>query len=99
MKKNESSAYALSVDQKVRVLESMTEAQSTEVEEIQQKFPKSGNVRAKQSAKYLSIGVSTWWLWVKQGRVRPPIKHGSRVSVWEAEYVRSLAKNGVPEVA
>ncbi len=58
-------------------------------------FPQSGNVRAKQSAQHLSIGVSTFWLWVKQGKIKPPTKHGARVSVWNAEYIRDLAENGV----
>lgn len=58
-------------------------------------FPISGNVRAKQSAQHLSIGISTFWLWVKQGKIKSPIKHGARVSVWKAEYIRGLAENGV----
>ncbi len=61
----------------------------------QYEFPKVGNVRAKQSAQHLSIGVSTYWLWVKQGKIKPPTKHGARVSVWQAEYIRELAENGV----
>ncbi len=60
-------------------------------------FPKSGNVRAKQSAQHLCIGLSTFWLWVKQKRIKKPTKHGSRVSVWSADYIRELAQNGVPE--
>lgn len=62
-------------------------------------FPVSGNVRAKQSAQHLSIAVSTFWLWVKQGKIKKPIKYGNRVSVWDAEYIRDLAKNGIGEVA
>jgi len=60
-------------------------------------FPKTGNVRAKQSAQHLSIGISTFWLWVKEGKIKPPTKHGARVSVWSAEYIRDLAQNGVKE--
>ena len=58
-------------------------------------FPQSGNVRAKQSAQHLAIGISTFWLWVKQGKIKPPTKHGARISVWKAEYIRDLAENGV----
>ncbi len=61
----------------------------------QNEFPQSGNVRAKQSAQFLSIGISTFWLWVKQGKIKSPTKHGARISVWQAQYIRSLAKNGV----
>ena len=60
------------------------------------KFPAQGNVRAKQSAPFLGIGLSTFWLMVKQGRIKPPVKHGSRISVWQAEYIRYLAENGIP---
>lgn len=63
----------------------------------QDPFPLSGNVRAKQAAAYLAIGVSTYWLYVKQGRIQQPMRYGARISVWSAEYVRSLAENGIPE--
>ena len=57
-------------------------------------FPKSGNVRANQSAAYCRVALSTWWLYVKQGKIKKPTRFGSRVSVWDAQYVRNLAKNG-----
>lgn len=60
-------------------------------------FPVTGNVRAKQAAEYLAIGLSTWWLYSKQGRIQKPMKYGARVSVWPAEYIRDLAVNGIPE--
>lgn len=59
-------------------------------------FPRAGKVRAPQIAAHLGIGQSTWWLYVKEGRVKPPIKFGARVSVWDAEYVRELADSGIP---
>ena len=60
-------------------------------------FPHEGNVRAGPSAKHVGIGVSTWWLYVKQGRIKQPMRYGKRVSVWGAAYVRGLAENGIPE--
>ena len=62
-------------------------------------FPLEGSVRAKQSAKFLGIAKSTFWLWVSQGKIKKPTKHGSRVSVWDASYIRELAEHGVSEVA
>lgn len=62
-----------------------------------QPFPREGRVRAKQIAGYLSIGLSTWWLYVRQRRVKQPTKFGRNVSVWDAAYVRQLAENGIPE--
>lgn len=60
-------------------------------------FPTEGMVRAKQSAKYLSIGLSTFWLYVKKGRIKPASKLGPRVSAWKASYIRDLAENGIEE--
>jgi len=62
-----------------------------------QPFPTDGMVRAAQSAKHLSISISGWWLYVKQGRIERPLKLGARTSVWKAQYVRGLAENGIPE--
>ena len=62
-------------------------------------FPRTGKVRVPQIAAHLGIGQSTWWLYVKDGRVLPPVKYGARVSVWDADYVRGLADSGIPAKA
>lgn len=62
-------------------------------------FPVDGNVRAKEAAKHLRIGLSTWWLWVKQGKLPQPVRLGSRTSVWKASVVRDIAENGFKEGA
>lgn len=67
------------------------------MEQENQIFPATGNVRAKQLAQFLSIGISTFHSWVQQGKIKQPIKYGSRVSVWQAEYIRSIAENGFSE--
>lgn len=59
-------------------------------------FPKVGNVRANQCAAYLGIGLSTFWLYVEQGRVEKPTKYGIRVSVWDAVYIHQLRETGIP---
>lgn len=46
--------------------------------------------RAKEVAKHLNIGVSTWWAWVKAGKAPRRIKLGSRVTVWRASEVLDL---------
>ena len=63
---------------------------------LKEAFPETGKVRVPQIAAHLGIGASTWWLYVKEGRVLPPVKFGARVSVWDAEYIRDLAANGIP---
>lgn len=59
-------------------------------------LPGEGKVRAKQVAPFLGIALSTFWLYVKQGRIAQPMRYGPRVSVWDAQYIRSLADNGIP---
>lgn len=56
-----------------------------------QDFPNTGFTRAKQNAKFLGIGLSTWWLWVREGRTPKPIKLGARTTVWRAEDIHKLA--------
>ncbi len=62
-------------------------------------FPHEGKVRAKQAAPFLGIGISTFWLYVKEGRINPPMKYGERISVWDATYIRGLAEYGIPSKA
>lgn len=63
---------------------------------LKESFPETGKVRAPQSAAYLGLGVSTFWAFVADGRIKPPVKFGARVSTWDAEYIRDLAANGIP---
>ena len=63
---------------------------------LKEAFPDTGKVRVPQIAAHLGIGASTWWLYVKEGRVLKPVKYGARVSVWDAEYIRELADKGIP---
>lgn len=56
---------------------------------------------AAQVARALSIGVSTWWEWVSEGRVKRGSAIGPRKTVWSAQYIRELAEEmlekGKPE--
>lgn len=65
----------------------------TEKQTYQQQLlelPKTGFLRARQIHPLLGIGLSTWWLWVKEGRAPKGIRLGSRTTVWRAEDIRSL---------
>lgn len=42
------------------------------------------NMRAKEAAKYLSVGLSTVWLFAKQGRIHP-VKLSDRVTIFTRE--------------
>lgn len=63
---------------------------------LKEAFPETGKVRVPQIAAHLGIGASTWWMWVKEGRVLPPVKYGARVAVWDAEYIHGIASSGIP---
>lgn len=45
--------------------------------------------RAKEVAKYLSIGLSTCWLYAKEGKLTP-IKLSPRVTVFDIEEINKL---------
>jgi len=53
-------------------------------------LPETGLLRAKQIHRIFGIGLSTWWLWVKEGRAPKGIHLGSRTTVWRAEDIRAL---------
>ena len=42
------------------------------------------NLRAKEAHKYLGVGLSTLWLYVKQGKITP-IKLSPRVTIFKKE--------------
>ncbi|OQX03953.1 MAG: hypothetical protein BWK73_37760 [Thiothrix lacustris] len=74
---------------------------STEAREYRQlladTFPHEGNVRAPEIAARFGMGLSTFWKYVAEGRIKQPTRYGSRISVWDAEYIRTLEKNGIPD--
>lgn len=47
-------------------------------------------LRAKEIAHLLSIGLSTWWLWVKIGKAPAGKKLSNRVTVWEADSIQAF---------
>jgi len=61
------------------------------MDNYQDELPKTGFVRAKQIHPHLAIGLSTWWLWVREGKAPKPIKLGNRTTVWRAEEIHKLA--------
>jgi len=50
-------------------------------------------MRAKELAKYLGIGLSTVWLYAKQGKIIP-IKWSGKVTVFEVEEVEKALIGG-----
>ncbi len=56
-------------------------------------------LRVKQISNLLSIGRSTWWAWVKEGKAPAGIKFGNRITVWKAEDINAfIASRGRDEV-
>jgi excisionase family DNA binding protein len=49
------------------------------------------HMRAKEAHKYLGIGLSTLWLYVKQGKIKA-IKLSDRVTIFKKEDLDSFIK-------
>jgi predicted DNA-binding transcriptional regulator AlpA len=63
---------------------------TTRLTSPQEEFPHSGYVRLKQILQFIPVHPSTWWYWVKEGRVPKPIKLSRGVTVWKAEEIREM---------
>ena len=63
------------------------EANMMELDEMADRF-----VRAKECSKFFSIGKSTWWRWVNEGRVSPGMLLGPRIRVWQMSELKKLAR-------
>ena len=50
--------------------------------------------RAREGAQYLSIALSTFWLWAKQGKITP-IKLSRGVTVFTYEELDNLLSSSV----
>jgi predicted DNA-binding transcriptional regulator AlpA len=47
-------------------------------------------MRAKECAKFLGIGLSTFWRWVRIGRIPEGIHLSARCTVWTVEEMRGM---------
>ena len=65
--------------------------------ELADNYPLHGNARAKDNSAFLGIGLSTFWKYVAEGRIKKPTRYGNRVSVWDCSYIRELAQDGIPD--
>jgi prophage regulatory protein len=51
---------------------------------------KKGFLRIGQVLELLPIGKSTVWLWVRTGRIPPPVKLGPRTTVWYRQDIEDV---------
>lgn len=49
-----------------------------------------GALRAKDAAKFLGVGISTFWRWAQQGKVPPGIRLSARCTVWRREALEKV---------
>ena len=59
--------------------------------------PTPENLRPKEACKYLGVGLSTLWLYARQGKIKP-IKLSERVTIFKKSDLDSFI-NGQSEVA
>jgi excisionase family DNA binding protein len=51
------------------------------------------NMRAKEASRYLACGVSTLWLWVKQGKIKA-YKLSDRVTIFKRSELDTFINAG-----
>lgn len=69
----------------------------TERRNRQSEYAVAENMRAKEASKYLGVGLSTVWLYVKQGKLHP-IKLSDRVTIFKKSDLDNFINSNV-EVA
>jgi predicted DNA-binding transcriptional regulator AlpA len=52
---------------------------------------RNGYSRVPAITSFFSIGKSTWWKWVADGKAPPPIKLGKKTTVWKNSAILDLA--------
>lgn len=61
-------------------------------------LPETGFVRLAQVLAPegpIPVSKSTWWLGVRTGRFPKALKLGPRITVWRAEDIRALIREGI----
>ena len=52
-------------------------------------LPKNGFLRINEVLKFVPIGKSTLWAWVRGGRFPKPVKLSQTVTAWKAEDIQA----------
>jgi len=65
---------------------------------ITEKYIRDEQLRAKEVATYLSIGLSTVWLFAKQGKLKP-IKLSARTTIFKKSDIDAFIASRIDEVA
>ncbi len=58
-------------------------------------IPDQPYLRATQAAARYGIGRSTFWLYVKEGKLPPPICFGPRIRFWKVEELDHAFEHGL----
>ena len=62
-------------------------------------LPPEGFVRLPVVLKVLSIGKTSWWNGVKEGKYPRPMKFGKRTARWNVKDIRALIEKYTQEAA
>ncbi|MEW5250991.1 helix-turn-helix transcriptional regulator [Microbulbifer sp. 2201CG32-9] len=57
----------------------------------------SAMYRARDCARFYSIGLSTWWHWAKTGKAKRGTKIGPKTTVWDGAYLLELKQKLMTE--
>ncbi len=57
----------------------------------------SAMYRARDCARFFSIGLSTWWHWCKTGKAKRGTKLSQKVTCWDGAYLLELKQQLIAE--
>lgn len=72
---------------------------SKSIEDVSMLLPQEGFIRLPVILKVLSIGKTTWWCGVRDGKFPKPIKMGKRTARWNVKDIRALIEKYTEEAA
>jgi len=53
-------------------------------------LPEEGLLQLKDILRYIKVGRSTWWKWVKEGIAPPPTRKIGAATFWRASDIRDF---------
>jgi len=59
-------------------------------------IPQTGFLRLDEVLKFIPVGKSTWWKWVKDGIAPKSIKLSERITAWKAEDIKLFIDQKYP---
>ena len=69
------------------------------IKEVSTQLPNEGFVRLPVVLKVLSIGKTTWWCGIRDGKFPKPAMMGKRTARWNVKDIRAIIEKYTEEAA